>query len=51
MLHFSKTKEFLLLRCWTYIALSSTAWNVGKSVRATEIPRIDNATRFNQIVL
>jgi len=42
---------FLSLRCFTYIALSNTAWNVGRSVSATEIPRIDSATRFNQIVL
>jgi len=41
----------LSLRCFTYIALSNTAWNVGRSVSATEIPRIDSATRFNQIVL
>jgi len=42
---------YLSLRCFTYIALSNTAWNVGRSVSATEIPRIDSATRFNQIVL
>jgi hypothetical protein len=42
---------FLSLRCFTYSALSNTAWNVGRSVSATEIPRIDSAIRFNQIVL
>ena len=42
---------YLSLRCFTYIALSNTAWNVGRSVSATEIPRIDRATKFNQIVL
>jgi hypothetical protein len=45
------SKFLLALRYFTYIALSNTAWNVGRSVSATEIPRIDSATRFNQIVL
>lgn len=45
------TNFFLSLRCFTYIALSNTAWNVGRRVSATEIPRIDSATKFNQIVL
>jgi hypothetical protein len=42
---------FVIDEMLTYIALSNTAWNVGRIVSATEIPRIDNATRFNQIVL